>query len=150
MKIAHGTLVMAVDGSKMLLFRNEGDERFIILDTLIHDRIDHPSTHEMGSDAPGRVFSSGGQRRSAYEETDWHERAEEGFAIKAADRLERVATSGKADIVVLAPPRMLGYLRRHWGRNTRDAIVAEIGKDVVRREWDDIACTIADHDPAVD
>jgi protein required for attachment to host cells len=146
MKIAHGTLVMAIDGGKMLLFRNEGDEKFIVLDTLSHDRIDHPSSREIGSDAPGRTFSSSDVRRSAYAETDWHAQAEEQFAIRAAEGLERVALNDKAGIVVIAPPHMLGQLRRHWGRKTRDRLMAEIAKDVVRREWDDIACTIADYD----
>jgi protein required for attachment to host cells len=105
MKIAHGTLVMAVDGAKMLLFRNEGDERFIVLDTLRHDSAAHLATRDIGSDAPGRAFSSNDARRSAYSETDLHSQAEERFAIKAAEGLERAVLSQKADVVVLAPPR---------------------------------------------
>ena len=31
MKIAHGTLVMAADGQKALLLRNEGDEKYAVL-----------------------------------------------------------------------------------------------------------------------
>ncbi len=64
MKIAHGTLVMAIDGSKMLLFRNEGDEKYVVLDTLKHEEIADPASHEIGTDAPGRSFSSTGSRRS--------------------------------------------------------------------------------------
>jgi protein required for attachment to host cells len=148
MKIAHGTLVMAIDGSKMLLFRNEGDEKYAVLDTLSHKEIDDPATREIGSDAPGRAFSSTGNRRSAYQETDWHDQAEQSFAIAGAERLERVAASEKGDIVVLAAPRTLGVLRKHWGRETQARLVAEIAKDMAHREWDDIAKTIAAHDPA--
>jgi len=147
MKITHGTLVMAIDGSKMLLFRNEGDEKFIVLDTLSHEEMKNPASHELGSDAPGRSFSSTGSRRSAYGETDWHSQAEERFAIAGAEQLERAAASEKADIVVLAPPRTLGQLRKHWGRETKSRLVAEIGKDMVHHEWDDIARAIADHQP---
>lgn len=148
MKIAHGTLVMAIDGGKMLLLRNEGDDKFIVLDTVSHDTIDHPPTRDIGSDAPGRAFSSSDRRRSAYAETDWHEEAEQRFAIKAAAGLERVVGSQRADVVVFAAPRMLGLLRRHWGKKTRASLIAEIDKDMVHREWDDIARAIADNDPA--
>ena len=112
MKIAHGTLVLAIDGGKMLLFRNEGDEKYAVLDTLSHREIDNPPTREQGADAPGRSYSSVGSRRSAYGQTDGHDRAEEDFAIRAAEGLERVAASDGAGIVVLAPPRMLGQLRK--------------------------------------
>jgi protein required for attachment to host cells len=147
MKIAHGTLVMAIDGSKMLLFRNDGDEKYAVLDTLSHDAIEDPASHEVGTDTSGRAFASVGNRRSAYEETDWHEQAEERFAIAAAERLERIAASERGEIVVLAAPRTLGVLRKHWGSETRARIVAEIAKDMAHREWDDIARTIADHHP---
>lgn len=148
MKIAHGTLVMAIDGSKMLLFRNEGDEKYAVLDTLSHKEMADPASREIGSDAPGRAFSSTGSHRSAYEETDWHDQAEERFAIAGAERLERVAASEQGDIVVLAAPRTLGVLRKHWGRETKARLVAEIDKDMAHRGWDDIARAIAAHDPA--
>lgn len=148
MKIAHGTLVMAIDGSKMLLFRNEGDEKYIVLDTLSHEEVKDPASRELGTDAPGRTFSSVGNRRSAYEETDWHDQAEERFAIAGAEQLERAATGEKGDIVVLAAPRTLGQLRKHWGRETKARLTAEIAKDVVHKDWEGIARAIAAHDPA--
>ncbi|HEU4652200.1 MAG TPA: host attachment protein, partial [Croceibacterium sp.] len=72
MKIAHGTLVMAADGQKALLLRNEGDEKYAVLQTIAHDDTDAPPTRELGSDRPGRSFSSLGRRRSALDETDRH------------------------------------------------------------------------------
>ncbi|HZF46060.1 MAG TPA: host attachment family protein [Sphingomonadaceae bacterium] len=145
MKIVHGTLVMAADGRKMLLFRNDGDEKYAILDTLDHEEEQAPPTHLLGSDAPGRTQSSLGNRRSAYGDTDWHEQAEERFAIESARRLEEAALREGGPIVVLAPPRTLGILRQHWGRETRVRLIAEIGKDVVHRGWEVIARTIGDY-----
>ena len=145
MKIPHDTLVMAIDGSKMLLFRNEGDAKYAVLDTLSHAEFAGRASRDLGADAPGRTFSSIGSRRSAYDETDWHDQAEERFAIEGAARLERVAASEKGDIVVLAAPRTLGVLRKHWGRETKTRLVAEIAKDMVHHEWDDIARAIEDH-----
>lgn len=148
MKIPHGTLVMAIDGSKMLLFRNEGDEKYVVLDTLSHKEFEDRASREVGADAPGRTFSSTGSRRSAYEETDWHEQAEERFAGEGAARLERIAANDKGDIVVLAAPRTLGVLRKHWGRETKARLIAEIAKDLVHHEWDDIARAIEQHQTA--
>lgn len=145
MKIAHGTIVMAIDGRKMLLFRNEGDDKYVVLDTLENEEAKTPPSHELGNDAPGRTFSSTSQRRSAYSETDWHSQAEARFAVAGADRLEHAAKGNDADIVVLAPPRVLGELRKHWGRETRKRLVAEIGKDLVHHETDDIARAVSAH-----
>jgi protein required for attachment to host cells len=145
MKIAHGTLVMAIDGRKMLLFRNEGDAKYIVLDTLENEEAPMLPSRELGSDAPGRAFSSTSRRRSSYGETDWHSQAEARFAVLGAKALEQAANDHEADIVVVAPPRVLGELRKHWGIETRKRLVAEIGKDLVHHETDDIARAVSDH-----
>ena len=146
MKITHGTLVMVVDGAKMLLFRNEGDEKYPVLETVSHEERADPATREQGSDRPGRSFASMGDRRSSYEETDWHEQGEERFAIHAAQMLENATSKLNAGIVVLAPPRTLGVLRKHWGRHTRSRLLAEIAKDFTHRMTDDLLEAIAAED----
>lgn len=98
MKVAHDTLVMVADGEKLLLFRNEGDETYPVLQTLAHQEAAHRATHEQGSDAPGRSFASMGERRSGYSETDWHERDEERFARHAAEALDRARPSSRTPI----------------------------------------------------
>jgi protein required for attachment to host cells len=148
MKIAHGTLVMAVDGEKLLLFRNEGDESFPVLETLSHEESPSPATHELGSDQPGRSFASIGEGRSGYNETDWHRQSEDSFAEHAAKMLEKAAARTDAGIVVLAPPRTLGVLRKHWGRLTQARLVAEIHKDFTHRMTDDIVeAIVAEEEP---
>jgi protein required for attachment to host cells len=145
MKIAHGTLVMAADGKKALLFRNEGDEKYTVLQTLLHEEIANPATHEIGSDRPGRSFSSIGRRRSGYDDTDWHDLAEEHFAQRVADLLEQATSDGKAGLVIVAPPRFLGSLRDRLGSSASRQVLAEIGKDLVHHATDDLARAIAGH-----
>lgn len=145
MKIAHGTLVMAIDGRKMLLFRNEGDQKYIVLDTVENEEVKTPASRALGTDAPGRSFSSTSPRRSSYSETDWHSQAERRFALAGAVRLEHAANGHEAGIVVIAPPRVLGELRKHWGRETKKRLVAEIGKDLVHHETDDIVRVVNAH-----
>src|SRR5262252_1795389 len=68
LRIRHGDWVVVCDGKKALVLENAGDEKFLNFKT--REVLDHPDpkTHELGTDAPGRTFSSvgsGAQRRGA-------------------------------------------------------------------------------------
>ncbi|HSG33858.1 MAG TPA: host attachment family protein [Sphingomonadaceae bacterium] len=139
MKISNGTLVLVADGSKLLLFRNEGDEKFPVLETLAHEVADNPPTSEQGADRPGRSFSSSSDRRSAYGDTDWHQQSEDDFARHAAGILEKAAQQeGGVPVIVAAAPRTLGELRKHYGRETQSRLQGEIAKDLANQETDGI------------
>ena len=112
MKLAKNTLVLVADGQKLLFLRNHGDEAKMDLHMEAHQEQQNPPTHEQGTDAPGRSFASGG-RRSAIEQTDFHQIAEDRFAAEAAELLRDRALNGDFKIlVVVAPPRTLGELRK--------------------------------------
>jgi len=145
MKIAHGTLVMAADGKKALLLRNEGDRAYPVLQALAHDEIDNPATRELGSDRPGRSFSSTGPGRSGYGDTDWHRQGEERFAKRAAAMLGEAAKDNEAGLVIVAPSQFLGSLRDQLGPTVKRRLLAEINKDLVHHETDDIAEAIVRH-----
>lgn len=146
MQIANGTLVMVVDGAKMLLFKNDGDAKFPVLSTLAHEQIDNPASHDQGTDTPGRSFSSTGSSRSSLGETDWHQQNEDRFAVHAADTLDRAA-NGDDGIIVIAPPRMLGELRKQYGAKTSKQLLAEIPKDLAGHVTDDIVKAITAYMP---
>lgn len=145
MRIDNGTLVLAVDGAKMLILRNEGDAKYPVLATLAHEEAENPPSRAQGTDAPGRAFSSVDGRRSAVGETDWHQQAEDRFAERALAALEDAADAQEGGIVVIAPPRMLGELRKQYGNAIRRRLIGEIDKDVANRSSDDIARAIAAH-----
>lgn len=147
MKIENGVLVLVADGAKLLVFRNDGDSKYPVLTTLLHEEADNPSSREQGTDAPGRVRSSSGVRGSSYGETDWHEQAEADFARHAADVLDGLARAQRdAPIVVVAPPRTLGELRKRYGDQTGKRIIGEIAKDLAGHMTDDIVEVITLHD----
>lgn len=147
MKIEHGTLVLVADGAQALVFRNEGDEKYPVLETLTHARHDNPASREQGSDAPGRTHSSTDARRSSYGETDWHQQAEDGFARHAAELVETAAAAHPGQgIVIVAAPRTLGTLRQHYGRATGERVVTEIDKDLVGHTTDDIIAVLMAHE----
>ena len=118
LKIRQGDWVVVCDGKKALVLENAGDEKFLNLRTReVYEHPD-PKTHELGTDAPGRAFSSVGTERSAMEQTDWHEQQEDRFLRKLADRLDAAVNVGQVkSLILIAPPRALGVLRQTYSHN---------------------------------
>jgi len=146
MRIKNGTLIFVADGTKMRLFRNDGGADDISLAELRREEAVNPPTHEQGTDTPGRTQSRVGERRSSYGETDWHRQAEDEFARHAATALEDAAVEQNgSDILVVAAPRTLGELRKHYGRETRNRLLSEIGKDLANQAPDGIVKVINSH-----
>jgi protein required for attachment to host cells len=131
--IDQGDWVVVCDGKKALLLENVGDAVFPNLKTKeVHEQ-NVPATHEQGTDAPGRAFSSVGTGRSAVEQTDWHEQSERSFLEDLAGRLDAAVTAGETKaMIIVAPPRALGWLRQAYSAHLRQAVRAEIDKDLVR------------------
>lgn len=129
-KIEHGAWVLVGDGAKALFFRNEGDVAHPNLQAVHVMENDNPPTRDQASDAPGRIYDSKGPHRSAVENTDWHKVAEERFAKETAAYLHEAAQKNEyAKIIVAAPPRFLGDLRKAYHKDVADRVVAEIDKD---------------------
>jgi protein required for attachment to host cells len=137
--LRRGEWVVVCDGAKALVLENAGDAKFPNLKTLDVFQQEDPKTHEIGTDAPGRSISSVGSARSAMEQTDWHTQTEERFLQRLASHLDAAITAGKArSLIVVAPPRALGVLRRAYSRQLRDAVRVEIDKDLVKMPVGDI------------
>jgi protein required for attachment to host cells len=133
LKIDQNDWVIVCDGTKALVLENIGDAVFPNLKTREVYEHKNPRTHEQGSDAPGRAFASVGAVRSAIEQTDWHDQSERAFLEDLAGRLDAAVTAGEAKAVIMvAPPRALGFLRPAYSPRLRQALRAEIDKDFVR------------------
>ena len=133
LRIRAGEWVVVCDGAKALILENAGDAISPNLKTReVHEQPD-ATTREQGTDAPGRTFSSVGSRRSAVEQTDWHDQSEQRFLADLADRLDAAVAMGEAkSIIVVAPPRALGMLRQSLSAGVRSIVRAEIDKDYVK------------------
>jgi protein required for attachment to host cells len=132
-RIRHGDWVVVCDGKKALVLENVGDAKFPNLKT--REVMDHPDlkTHELGASAPGRAFSSVGHGRSAVEQTDLHDLEEQKFLHRLVQHLDAEVRAGKAPgLLVVAPPRALGVLRREYTAAVRGALRTEIDKDFVK------------------
>jgi protein required for attachment to host cells len=144
LKIDHGEWVVVSDGAKALVLENAGDRKFPDLRTREVYRQDDPKTHELGTDKPGRSFQSVGTARSAMEQVDWHQHEEERFLKNLAARLDKAVLAGEAkSLIVVAPARALGVLRQAYTNHVRDALRAEVDKDLVKMPTDEIARHIA-------
>lgn len=98
----------------------------------VREHADLP-TGEQGSGVPGRVHQSVGRARSAVEQTDWHDRAERAFLTAVASRLHVGLTKGETRaLIMIASPRALGMIREVYSPAVRNAIRAEVGKDLVK------------------
>jgi protein required for attachment to host cells len=151
MRIAHNSCVLVADGRKMLFFRNEGDGEFPNLE-VERKRVDvNPADRDQGSDTAGRTFSgagsprdgsavsAGANNRSAYEETDFHQLEEDRFAAEAAEMLKARALKGDFDsLVVVAPPKTLGELRKHYHKEVEKRLAAEVPKDLTNMPVEEI------------
>jgi protein required for attachment to host cells len=140
LKIDKGEWVVVCDGARALVLENVGDRKFPDLRTKEVYKHEAPATHEIGSDKPGRSYSSVGSGRSAVEQTDWHDQEEERFLAKLAGRLDKAVVGGEVKALVLvAPPRALGVLRRAFSAHVTKALRTEIEKDYVKMPVDEIA-----------
>ena len=133
LKIREGDWVVVCDGAKALILENAGDAVALNLKTKEVREQPDPKTHEQGTDAPGRAINSVDSRRSAMEQTDWHEQSEQRFLTDLSKRLNAAVMSGEAkSLVLVAPPRALGVIRQAATPNLRNAVRAEIDKDYVK------------------
>lgn len=127
--IPHKAWVMVGDGKKAMFLVNDGDEAAPNFTVRRLMEQENPPTHDQGTDRPGR-FNHGDQAaRSAVETTDWHQLAEDRFAHDIAAALYKAAHRGDfQQLVVVAPPRTLGELRKSFHAEVTGRIIAEVDK----------------------
>jgi protein required for attachment to host cells len=132
MQVPHNSFVLVADGKKMLFFRNEGDAEFPKLEVERKREQEDYADRDQKSDAPGRTFdSSGGAGRSAYQEIDFHQLEEDRFAAETAELLRKRALRNEFEsLIIVAPPRTLGELRKHYHKEVEKRLTAEIAKDL--------------------
>jgi protein required for attachment to host cells len=143
MLIEHGTLVLAMDGGRMALYRNAGRGLGCSLELLCEQERKLAATADLGSDRPGRSFSSTTGRRSAVAQTDWHQQGENSFTEVAILTLEAKARDSNCPVIVIAPPTALGVARKHYGTALRKRVIAEIDRDYAARPAEEIAAMLA-------
>ena len=131
--------VLVGDGRKALFLRNDGDSELLNLRRVSVRLDDNPATRDQGSDAPGRFMVSVGSARGAVEATDWHDLELHRFAASVAAEVNEAVRSGACkEIVLVAPPKILGDLRRELSVEAAKHVKGEIPKDLTHHRIGEI------------
>lgn len=140
-RLKHKTWVVVADGEKALFLRNAGDATYPNLEVVREMHEENPPSREQGADRPGRMNDggAGGAHRSAVEDTDWHRIAKERFADEVAERLYKMAHRGDFDeIIIAAPPLVLGEMRKKMHKEVEQRVVGEVAKTLTGHAIPDI------------
>jgi protein required for attachment to host cells len=139
MDVPHNSFVVVTDGEKMLFLRNEGDAEFPHLVVEKESEQESRSNRELRRDMPGRSFSSVGPGRSSYDETDSRQLGEDEFAAGTAEMLNRRALANAFEsLIVVAPPRTLGELRKHYHQELQKRLIGEVPKNLTNTPVNEI------------
>ena len=94
----------------------------------LHDR-------ELTSDLPGRTFDNHGQRHAMEQASDPHDQEAQAFATQIARHIDGGWREGSfGSLVLVAPPKFLGRLRPMLSKPARDAVIAELAKNLVESD----------------
>lgn len=126
MLLPHGAVVAVVDGEKLELYRNIGNEAAAELSRMDAPKLDE---HNKGS----------GARHITSSANPGHLLGEDAHAAAVVGWLNQGATKGEiTHLVVIAPPRTLGEMRRHYDKHLEAILVGETHKDLIGRSGADV------------
>ena len=129
MKLPKGALVAVVDGEKLALFENTGQQEVQL------SARPSPAIADRASGAAGRISSEANP--------DNDTQAEDGFAVGVAEVLNKWVLANKVEhLLVIAAPKTLGQLRKGWHKETEGRLLGEIAKDLTGHSTDQIAAAI--------
>ncbi len=127
MLLPHGSIVAVVDGSKLELFQNTGNEAAPELTPM-----SSPKLNEQSKDAGSRHHSSSANPTG-------HQLDEDAHAAAVGDWLNSEVLAHRIQhLVVVAAPRTLGELRRRYSKSMQAVLVGELHKDLAGRSGKDI------------
>lgn len=137
--LKHGLWLMVADGEKALFLKNEGDTKYPNFEVVREMEKENPPTRQQGSDRPGRLSDGPSVHRSAVADTDWHKVGKLRFAEEIAGRLYKMAHRGDfKEIMLIAPPLVLGELRKKLHDEVSAKVVGEIPKTLTNHAVFDI------------
>lgn len=133
MLLPHDALIAVIDGQTFELYRNSGNEA-------------EPELTPQDSPALDSSNHSGGSHKSSSGNPGGHQPDEDAYAIAAAEWLNQQVLSHKVtDLVIFAAPRTLGEIRKHYHKQTEQALLGEINKSMSGRQPSELLTAL--HEP---
>lgn len=132
MELPDGATVAVIDGEKVKLFRNSGQD-----DTPKLTALPEPTVNQDN-------HGSGAGHHSSSANPDHGQLEEDSHSAGVAAMLNKAAAVGNIKhLVVIASPKALGELRKHYGKPLSGVIEKEIAKDLTGHSILDIEKAIA-------
>lgn len=126
-----GTIALVANASRARLYHVVSDN-IALLETFEHPKSRVKET-ALGTDRPGRMRDDGpsGQRTAFDPHTAMHETEVDVFARELADQVERrvARQAEELEIVIFAPPKLLGLVRNHLGHATAHHLHETVAHD---------------------
>lgn len=107
---------------------------------------DLPAGHDIVTDRLPRTHDSVGAGRHAIEpRVDPRDQLKSSFVAAVAAMLDEKAAQGEVDrLIVVAPPKVLGQLRRDLSTRTKAIIAGEVAKDLTKVPDHEVASHLTD------
>lgn len=126
MLLPKDTTIAVADGEKLNLFLNEGDEADIKLVAVPHETVDTDQGTSMG-------------RQSSAANPDHGQAGEDQFAAGIVQYLNQQVLGGKIkNLVIVAAPRALGEMRKHYHKALSAILLGELAKDLTGHSLADV------------
>lgn len=120
------TWIVAADASRARVLQVAGPQRLVEVDSLLNPE-GRLSDREINTDARGR-FSGG---HTGEDDVGAVEHQVELFAKRVGDYLDKARTDHRYDeLVLVAPPRFLGMIRKSLGKEVEKLVVDDLDKDL--------------------
>jgi protein required for attachment to host cells len=127
------TWILVADGGQAQVYAHRSGERGLTAVEGLHFADRHLKAQDIMADRPGRSISSmGAGGRSAMEySSDPVAVRERRFVEHLADELEKHRRDGAFDrLIIAAAPTALGDIRPALGKPLKEAVIAELPKDL--------------------
>jgi protein required for attachment to host cells len=136
--------VLVADASQARVLESVGAELSVVRE--LDNAAGRARSQDLVSDEPGRIDKGGRGILSAMDpRTSPHEQQTILFANRLAKLLESAAAAGDYErLTLVAPPHLLGLLRKAISPVVRRRISAEIGKDLVHADLSALKKLVAD------
>lgn len=125
------TCIFVIDGKQAFFYHKVKNEKLIKLEQAFGNHANHSDHHTRAS--LGRSFESATSSRHAIEpRVDERIKEKQQFISEVLSKLEKLFTDHIYNhLIVIAPPKVLGYIRTHISKSVKEKIVLEIDKDFV-------------------
>ncbi|MDH5187997.1 MAG: host attachment protein [Rhodospirillaceae bacterium] len=132
------TWILIADGARARIVENDGPGKGIAPALNYEFATSHAPTRDIGTDKPGRR-QGGGAHHAVDPKVNWHNFEKSLFAAAMAEVLEKANNENIFDALVLvAPAKTLGELRKKLSPKVKNKITGELGKDLTHIDMNDL------------